>query len=470
MFIPIRLDRDRPLQRQIYEQVRDLVLAGRLHAGARMPSSRVLADRLSVSRITVLLSYERLIAEGLLETRPASGTFVSAVRAPSGEGGEPARASAEPAVNDRAAASARVGQPDAALFPAGRWQKLMRGALDRLGVQVPADHPAGNPALRAAIAEWLSTSRRLQVAPEQIIVTSGRQQAVHLVAHLTLRPGARLVVEDPCDPDASASLASESAPPLRVPVDADGLCVDRLPEGHADLLHVTPEHQRPLGVMLSRGRRMALLGWANRSGATVLEEDCDGELHYGDTALPSLACLDPDRRVILLGGFCLSLGAYPGLAYLVLPHRLVAPALAARRLLDDARPSLEAGALAEFVASGEYARHLHRLTRTYAARREALLTSLREEFGQTRVWGGHAGLHLAWLPPPDLGSAAWLATLAGRCGLEAAALPAESRPRLPGTPLLLGFGALSGTQIAQRVARFATTARINRPETALSAD
>src|SRR5208283_2425069 len=211
----------------------------------------------------------------------------------------------------------------------------------------------------------------------QVILVSGRQQALHVAAHLALRPGARAVVEDPCDADAAAALAGEATSLIRVPVDADGLRTDCLPAGDVALVHVTPEHQRPLGVTLDRGRRIALLAWAERIGALVLEEDCEGELRYGDMTAPSLMSLDTEERVILLGGFCTSLGPWLGLAYLVLPRRLIAAALAARRVVDDSRHCLEETALAELLGSGFYARHVHRLGKAYASRRDALLAALR---------------------------------------------------------------------------------------------
>jgi GntR family transcriptional regulator/MocR family aminotransferase len=367
---------------------------------------------------------------------------------------------------------ARVGRPDPSLFPAGRWRTLMRGALDGLGAQLASDHPAGGPALRNAVADWLSTSRGLAVAPDQVILVNGRQQALHIVAHLALHPGARAVVEDPCDAAAAAALGSEAAELVRVPVDADGLCTDCLPAGNVALAHVTPEHQRPLGVTLARGRRIALLTWAARSGALVLEEDCEGELRYGAMNVPSLLSLDAEERVILLGGFCTSLGPWLGLAYLVLPRRLVAAALAARRMIDDSRRHLEETALAELLSSGGYARHVHRLGKAYASRRDALLVALRAQFGEPAMtWGAQAGLHLAWFPPDDAGSPGYLASLARRCGLEAAALPADARGRPPGAQVvLLGFGALAERQIAARVAQFAVLAQANRVDTALSAD
>ncbi len=326
--------------------------------------------------------------------------------------------------------------------------------------------------MRSAIADWLSTSRGLAVAPEQVILVNGRQQGLHIAAHLALRPGARAVVEDPCDPDAAATLAAEAAELVRVPIDADGLRTDCLPSGEAALVHVTPEHHRPLGAVLARGRRIALLAWAARAGALVLEEDCEGELRYGEANEPPLLSLDTDDRAILLSGFCTSLGPWLSLAYMVVPGRLIGAALAARRMIDDSRRRLEETALADLLASGVYARHLHRLGKAYASRRDALLGALRQQFDATTpIWGEHAGLHLAWFPPRDAGSPAYLASIARRCGLEAAALPVEMRARPPGSQaLLLGFGMLPERQLASRVAQFAATAQASRQSEALSAD
>jgi len=348
----------------------------------------------------------------------------------------------------------------------------MRGALDRLGAQIGEDHPAGLPALRNAIADWLSSSRGLAVAPEQVVLTHGRQQALHLVAHLLLGAGTRAVVEDPCDAAAAAALVGEAAGLVRVPVDADGMCTECLPEGDAALVHVTPEHQRPLGVALARPRRAALLAWAAGAGAVVLEEDCDGELRYRDMNLPSLMSLDTAERVILLGGVGTSLGPWLDLAYLVLPRRLVAPAITARRLLDDSRSGPEQAALAALFESGSYARHLHRLRKQYALRRDTLSDALRRHFGaRTRIWGDQAGLHLAWFPAPETGSPGYLAAIARRCGLDAVTLPPDIRARAPGgQAVLIGFGLLPERHIEARVGQFAALVRETGPGTALSAD
>jgi GntR family transcriptional regulator/MocR family aminotransferase len=471
VLIPLNLVRDQPLQQQLYEQLHELIASARLQPGARMPSTRMLAEQFAISRITVLLTYERLIAEGYLETLPAKGTFVARPPARSSRNAESPIPFERPGCSCMVTET-RVGRPDPSLFPAGRWRALMRGALDRLGAQVGLEHPAGSPALRNAIAGWLSTSRGLAVAPDQVMLLSGRQQALHLVAHLALRPGARAVVEDPCDANAAATLTGEAVDLVRVPVDADGLLTDRLPEGDVALVHVTPEHQRPLGVTLASERRVALLAWAARAGALVLEEDCEGELRYGEMNAPSLMSLDKAERVILLGGFCTSLGPWLSLAYLVLPRRLIAAALAVRRLIDDSRGGLEETALAELLGNGGYARHLHRLGKAYASRRDMLLTALRQHFDVPALtWGEHAGLHLAWFPPAETGSPGYLAALARRCGLEAAALAADTRSRLPGgRAVMLGFGSLPERQLESRVAQFAALVQASSPDAALSAD
>jgi GntR family transcriptional regulator/MocR family aminotransferase len=256
---------------------------------------------------------------------------------------------------------------------------------------------------------------------------------------------ARIVVEDPCDAEAAAAMAGVL---VRIPIDADGLCTDQLPLGSAALVHVTPDHQRPLGAVLSRDRRIALLHWAARAGALVLEEDIDGELRYGDMNVPSLMSMDRSERVILLGGFSVSLGPWLDIAYLVLPRWLVPYAQTTRRWIDDSRGGFDHAVLAEYLASGGYARHLHRLTKAYAGRRDTMLAALRRHFGAAaQVWGEQAGLHLAWFPPPDLGSAGYLARLARRHGLDAAAVRDDV--------VLLGFGAIDEPHIEAGICRLA---------------
>jgi GntR family transcriptional regulator / MocR family aminotransferase len=505
MLIPLKLVRDQQLQQQIFDQLRDLIVSRRLLPHARMPSTRMMAEQFAISRMTVLLAYERLIAEGYLETRPAAGTFVA--HAPCAMAGEEAAEVSElslahpatmpaprshPGSGSRLAPVAepdvRVGAADPALFPTQRWRSLMRTELDRMGAHLGAEHPAGSPALREAVAGWLSTSRGLGVSSDQVLLVKGRQQAIFIAARVashpcegrramsrSLRQGAsphgqsreqcpadcrdeagsgdriRIVVEDPCDPDAADALAAEGAELVRVPVDAEGLRTNLLPPGDAAMVHVTPEHHRPLGAALSRDRRLALLRWAASAGALILEEDIDGEVRYGHMDVPPLMSLDRSERVMLIGGFSVSLGPWLDLAWLVLPRWLVPFAQAALRLIDGSRGGPEQAALAEFLSGGGYSRHLHRLTKAYASRRDTLLLSLRRHLDPAPlVWGQQAGLHVAWFPPSGLGLPSILTARARDCGLEAAALPAGTRGA---QAVLLGFGHLPERQIESRVAR-----------------
>jgi GntR family transcriptional regulator/MocR family aminotransferase len=490
LLIPLKLARDQPLQQQLYDQLRALIASARLQPGARMPSTRMLAEQFLISRITVLLTYERLIAEGYLHTMPAKGTFVA--RGPNGcrdarggigsgiaGGAEPGRMPAQvasqsgcdhetarqaqtptprvPTAPDCTAAvmaplpEQRVGRPDPSLFPVARWRALLRGALDRFGAGLPPEHPAGSPVLRGAIAGWLSTSRGLAVAPDQVILVNGRQQALHIVAHLLLHPGDRVVVEDPGDHLATCAYAAAGAVRVPVPVDLDGLRTDLLPAGKAALVHVTPEHQRPLGVVLAPERRTALLDWATRAGAMVLEEDCDGEFRYGGMEAPPLMSLDRSGRVIHVGCFSAALGPWLTLGYMAVPRPLIIPSLAVRRLIDGGTGWLEHTALAEFLESGAYARHVHRLRKAYLSRREALTGAMRQHFGTTTaLWGGGAGLHLSWHVPPALGPATMIAEMARNCGLEAAAVSHAATQAV-----LLGFGAVPERELQAGVQRLA---------------
>ena len=453
MLIPLKLVRDQPLQQQIFDQLRSLIQSGRLAPGSRMPSTRMVAEQFSVSRITVLLVYERLIAEGYLETMPAKGTFVS--HAPAEQFG---KAGGCPAHHGAAEAAAplccggigdvRIGRPDPALFPIARWRALLRNGVDRLGAPAGADHAAGVVRLRHAVASWLSTSRGLAVAPDQVVLVSGRQQALHITSHLLLHHGGRAVVEDPCDDRTACTYAEAGAELVRVPVDDRGLCADLLPAGPAALLHVTPEHQRPSGALLGPERRTAVLAWAARAGAVVVEEDCDGEFRYGGMEASPLMSLDQDERVIHTGSFAVALGPWVTIGYMAVPPSMVQPAREAKRMIDDSAGALESVALAEFLESGAYARHVHRLRKAYMNRRDALVRALGRHFGSVVTRGAGAGLHLAWLIPSELGVATALAETARRCGLEAAACGTEPS-------LLLGFGMLSERRLESGIAQLA---------------
>ena len=310
----------------------------------------------------------------------------------------------------------------------------MRTALDHLGARLNADHTDGDPALRQAIARWLSSSRGLLVEQDQIILSAGRQHALHIVAHMLLRPGVQVAIEQPCDPRSERLITSTGATVIRVPVDHAGVQTDLLPETPVAMILVTPEHQRPLGAVMSQQRRQALLAWTERSGATVVADDIDGESairSHGCT--PLIGTRLPLGRVIHLGGFALSLGPGVHLGYLAVPRQMIAAARAAGRLMDDHSGQLEAAALAELLDSGGYARHLHQLRKSYLGRRD------RHDGGVApTVRGGHRhrrrqrGAASGLASRSGLGRASTVAVLARRHGLDAAPLGDAT--------ILLGFG------------------------------
>ena len=309
------------------------------------------------------------------------------------------------------------------------------------------------------------------MAPDQIILASCRQQALFLSAQLLLHPGQSAVVEEPCDLLIESILREAGAVLTCVPVDAFGLRTDLLPsDGTAAVVHVTPEHQRPLGTVMSLERRQALLAWAIQYDAVIVEEASDAELRFDHVAAPPLMSLDRNERVIHTGCFAAALGPGITLGYLVVPPRLAGAALAARRLIGGGTGWLEEAALAEFFDSGAYALHLHRLRKVYLARRDILTGAIRLHFGDsTKLTGAETGLDFAWTLPGHLGCSATVADIARRCGLDAAAVAWSTAN--PGPPtVLLGFGTPSDRKIAAAVGRMAATLAGHSVDAALSAD
>jgi GntR family transcriptional regulator / MocR family aminotransferase len=301
------------LTTEIYRQLRDAILAGRLPAGERLPPTRELARQLSVSRGTVTLAYEQLADEGYVGTRVGAGTFVSdhiggATGRARPAGGalrpQPVWASFQiPTWGPLADFDFSSGIPDARLFPYARWRRLLGQELHAGATDIHAySDPAGHQGLRQAIALHFGASRAVRATAEDILVTNGTQQAVDLIARVILGPGDVAAVEDPCYGPPRRLLASLGARVLGVPVDTEGLVVDAIP-AHARLVYVSPSHQFPLGVTMSLPRRLALLAWAARHGAAIIEDDYDSEFRYSDRPIEPLQTLDADGHVIYVGSF-----------------------------------------------------------------------------------------------------------------------------------------------------------------------
>jgi GntR family transcriptional regulator/MocR family aminotransferase len=404
------------ITRRIVEAIKSQVTSGLLGPGARLPSTRSLAVEWGVSRTTVTLAYEQLIAEGYLEVRQgararvATGLGVAQASPDRRSPLEPAGRlsafaqrlagfTAPVAAADRGSdfVDFRYGDLAAEDFPLPAWRKAIGAALLRRQARLRYGDPQGSPALRAALQGYLWRARGLRCDVQQIIVVNGSQQGLDLCARLLLDPGDRVLMENPGYPLAWQTFAATGAEIVPVAVDWDGLRTAALPE--ARLAFVTPSHQFPLGGVMPAGRRQELLAWARRTGAYVIEDDYDGEYRFDIDPVPSLQSLDEAGRVIYLGTVSKTLSPALRLGYLVVPAALSDVFARAKRLTDRHTPSLEQEALADLIGGGAYERHVRRVRRRNGERRAALLAALTTHLGPAvTIVGAEAGLHVVvWL-------------------------------------------------------------------------
>jgi GntR family transcriptional regulator/MocR family aminotransferase len=458
----IDADDDRSVTRQLYEQIRDAILTGRLDAGARLLPTRAAAAALGVARSTVTEVYSRLAAEGYIEGRAGGGSFVRPSPAPPHGAPPPAalrptpRAAALRRYDDAPDAAGRFdlrpGRIDPSLFPATTWRRCLLAGLAHAGDQY--GDPAGSRDLRSALAQWVTASRGIAAAPEQIIVTSGAGHAIDLVARVLLDPGDVAAMEEPGYPPVHQLLRAHGADVRGVPVDEHGLVVDAIPAG-TRLVYVTPSHQYPLGAVMSRGRRLELLAWARRHDAAIVEDDYDSEFRHTSRPLEPLHRLDHDGRVLYVGTFSKVLSPAMRLGFLVAPDTLVPALVTMRQVVDWSPPAASQRAMAHFLRGGHLGRHLRRTRGTYTERHDRLRRELLDTLpAGYRVLPAQAGLHLAVVGPhtPDDAELERLATTHGVLVGSLRRTYHDDEPR-PG--LLLGFGALPVTAIGPAVRRLA---------------
>jgi GntR family transcriptional regulator/MocR family aminotransferase len=444
---------------RIYRQLADAIVDGRLAAGERLPPTRALADDLGVSRGTVSAAYDRLLADGLTTARTGSGTYVADVL-PTPRGRRRVVRTLQPrplwdVLPDPPSPPTPVrydfsaGVPDASLFPWQPWRRYLadasrRATLDTVGY----GDPSGLARLRTAIARHIGLSRAVDATPDDVLVTSGAQQALGLTAQVLLRPGDVVAVEEPGYPPARHVFAANGARVVGVPVDAEGLVVSDLPPAAA-LVYTTPSHQFPLGMVMSPRRRADLLEWAAKHRAAVVEDDYDSEFRYGQRSLDSLHSLDHDDRVVYVGTFSKSL--LPGLrvGYVVAPASLRSALRKAKWLSDWHGDLITQHALAALMDSGVYAAHLRRSRKRYAARHAQLTGLLAQNFAETLdVVPSAAGLHVAaHLATGSRRSAQRIAQDALAAGVRVSTIDEFylGAPTRPG--LVIGFGALPDDRI-----------------------
>ncbi|MEU6374628.1 PLP-dependent aminotransferase family protein [Streptomyces sp. NPDC046909] len=446
----LTVDRDSAerLSAQVERQLRDAIRTGRLQSGERLPSSRELARELGLSRGLVQDCYAQLQAEGYLVTRVGSATRVAASAQPAAPVTAPSSAP-----HPRLIADFRHGVPDLTSFPVADWLWATREAARRMPVaDLDYGDPRGSRQLREVVAGYLRRVRGAAADPAGTVVCSGYAQGLSLTLAALARRGVRVVAyEDPGGPAvarAAAEVAGLTAVP--VPVDEQGLDVRRLEATGARAVIVTPAHQWPTGVVLAPGRRHALIDWAVRGDAYVIEDDYDAEFRYDREPVGALQGLAADR-VVSIGTVSKSLAPALRLGWLLCPPALVDPVTDLKRVTDRGSPTLDQLALAHLIESGRYDRQLRRMRTTYAARRTALVASLAEHAPAVRLSGLAAGFHAVARLPEGVGERAVVEAARGR----GVGLYGMSECRATGAPdpgqLVLGFGNVTERAIAEGV-------------------
>jgi GntR family transcriptional regulator / MocR family aminotransferase len=464
-----------PLFRQVYAGLRQAILSGAFGANGRLPSTRDLSDQLGVSRTVVLLAYDQLLAEGFVAGRKGSGTYVteglsssrlatskkSAVVPLSKFGTAAASAAGE--LDSRGTPprplpynfSSGRSESDIDTFPFELWRRiLLRCARKARVAELDYGPAAGSLALREAICAHLRRSRAVVCNASDIIIVNGSQQALDLIVRVLLERADRVAIENPSYRGTRQILQAAGIRLLPVPVDRDGLNPAKLPQD-ARICFVTPSHQFPTGAILPIARRLALLEWAKRENSVIVEDDYDGEFRYEGQPLESLQGLDPEGRILYVGTFSRTMFPALRVGYLVVPKSLISAFTAAKWLNDQHSPTLEQQALAEFISSGAYERHLRRVRHRNAARREALLEAIRKYLTErVEVTGDGAGAHIVLWPRKNVSEKVVVSRAAasgvGIYGISGNFLSQPSRPGF-----MLGYSRMNAGSIREGIRRLA---------------
>jgi GntR family transcriptional regulator/MocR family aminotransferase len=413
--------------------LRDAIRAGRLAAGTRLPPSRALAADLGVARNTVAEVYGQLVAEGFLEARTGSGTWVTSLPAP-----VPAL-QIEPSSPRQPRYDLRPGAGDLAAFPRSRWLAAARRAWSAAPSQLMGyPDPRGLPQLRAAVAGYLARARGVAATPDRVLICCGFSHGLALLCAVLHGRGARTLAVEGFGHQAHRQIAeAHGLRTIPVPVDEHGLLPDGAAGAGAAL--VTPAHQFPLGMTLTPRRRRAIADWALASDAIVVEDDYDGEFRYDRQPVGAMQALAPDR-VVYAGTASKSLAPGLRIGWLVLPPQLVEPAVAAKTASGAAADVLAELALAEFIGSGDYDRRVRQARLGYRRRRDRLASALRREAPRVRLRGIAAGLHAVAELPPGVGETETVRSAARR-GLAIEGLSSYAAPGMGHPPaLVVGYG------------------------------
>ena len=466
-----------PMQRQLHDRLKRAVLDGSLAPGSRLPGSRALAEALGISRNTVTATYEHLAAEGYV--RPdRQGTRVTELSslAPS----KRERAGKQPGTPATAlrlakiapsfsradtGAALRPGVPALSHFPLAAWRRSLDRAIRSGGsLALSYGDPLGEPALRSAIARHLSVTRGVRCEPRQVVIAEGAQEAISLCVRLLTNPGDTGWVEDPGYRGAKAAMHAGDMRIVPMRVDAEGLCVsERDWRKHPPrLVYTTPSHQYPVGSVLSIARRLELIAQARRHGAWIVEDDYDSEYRHTGEPIVAMKGLVDDAPVLYIGSFSKTMFPSLRLGFLVLPERLVSAVQTPLEEMLRGGHRYEQLAMADFIESGQFSRHLGRMRRLYRDRQQALRLALEKHFKVPHeIDGGHCGMHLT-VRLPERFDDRKIAAEALRHRIAPTPLSAFAmRPMPSDNGLVLGYGNTPGElfePLASRLSRLARAA------------
>ncbi len=485
-FIHLNVDNDKtPLYRKIYEAIRNAILNGEFASKTRLPSSRALAGQLGVSRLTVVNAYEQLFSEGYLEGKRGSGTFV-ADELPENllqtVNLEENRTNEDPNVknlrlskfgehlkklkniHDCSQATFipfQNGLTAVDEFPFEIWSRIANRITRNPSKKLLGyGDSQGFEPLRQSIAEHLKSARGVNCTAEQVIITSGAQQALDLTARIFLETGSSVVTEDPCYLEARNAFAATGAKIISVAVDEEGLNVAKIPnETNIKLVYVTPSHQYPLGVTMSLSRRLALIDWAKKQNAWIIEDDYNSEFRYSGRPIASMQGLDNYNRVIYVGTFSKTIFPSLRIGCVVVPPNLVDVFANARALNDVHSSIIEQAILTEFIAEGHFSRHLRRMRTLYQERQIILLEECEKHLkGLLEIRKADAGMHLVgWLNEGVSDLEVYKKGM--EYGLKLAAVSSYSANPIKRGGIVLGYTAFNRKEIAQGIAN---TAKIIR--------
>jgi GntR family transcriptional regulator / MocR family aminotransferase len=399
LWLPINKISETSLIKQVYNQIRALILRGAIRSGEKLPATRELAAHLNVSRNVILEAYDLLIAEGYIISSPGSGTYVAEgafLEETQTKNHLPTEIIYKSTLKKSDQIDFRSGVPDLGLLPRKKWSQLEQEiCLDSPADFFGYDCPEGRIELRSTLCRYLEKSRGVNCQQEQIIITCGAVQGLSILAQTLLSPESSYIIEDPIHREIRNIFAINSSHIYPVSVDGSGLQTDLLPQNiQPALIMLTPSHQYPLGVILPVQRRIELIQYARSKGCYIIEDDYDSEFRYQGPPISSLQGLDPDR-VIYIGSFSKILFPALRLGYMILPPALIERCRDLKHLQDNHAPILAQLTLARFIEDGCLAKHISKMKKIYRTKRDILIGNLKNAFPKDlNISGESTGLHL----------------------------------------------------------------------------